>query len=168
MLSRADIETLLATHLGVDPAYVHRPKEVTVRDPVIAGSALLKWYEVHAPGAPVPEEVRGLAQAAFRDGRLAVEGFGFVVLHRCGESFHFLIASTWRNENELWQAVWYRDGAMERFEEFPRDGGQKPTFCVWELVPVLHEQRAWERFLRSPRDAAAAEHWLAERYQGPA
>jgi len=23
----------------------------------------------------------------------------------------------------------------------------KPTLCVWELVPVWHEQQAWVRFL---------------------
>jgi len=31
-----------------------------------------------------------------------------------------------------------------------------PAFCVWELVPVWHEQQAWKRFLESARDEAAA------------
>ena len=35
---------------------------------------------------------------------------GFVVLHRCGEDFYFLLVCTWRNENELWETVWAKDG----------------------------------------------------------
>jgi hypothetical protein len=61
------------------------------------------------------------------------------VLHRCGASFYFLIASTWRNENELWETVWYR-----------------------------REQQAWVRFLQSERDAEAADRWLHDVYRGPA
>ena len=39
---------------------------------------------------------------------------GFVVLHRCGESFYFLLVCTWRNENELWETVWAKDGDGRR------------------------------------------------------
>ena len=35
---------------------------------------------------------------------------GFVILHRCGEDFYFLLISTWRNENELWETVWAKAG----------------------------------------------------------
>ena len=34
---------------------------------------------------------------------------------------------------------------------FHRDAEHKPTLCVWELVPVQHEQQAWTRFLASAR-----------------
>jgi hypothetical protein len=92
-----------------------------------------------------------------------------VILHRCGAAFYFLIVCTWRNSNEMWQTVFYKDGdAMREFALFPREGEHKPTLCVWELVPVWHEQQAWERFLRSPRDTAAAAAWFADRLSGPA
>ena len=32
---------------------------------------------------------------------------------------------------------------------------------------MLHEQQAWIRYLRSPRDAAARAAWLADAYAGP-
>jgi hypothetical protein len=75
-----------------------------------------------------------------------------VVLHRCGNDFYFLIVCTWRNSNELWQTVFYKDGdGMVDFAPFPREGAHKPTLCVWELVPVIHEQQTWVRFLGSTR-----------------
>ena len=65
--------------------------------------------------------------------------------------------------------MFYKDGdAMADFEIFPREGAHKPTFCVWELVPVWHEQGAWERFLLSSRDEAAARAWWDDRFSGPA
>src|SRR5438128_599716 len=83
----------------------------------------------------------GLARTRLRAAPLAATGLGFVILHRCGESFYFLIVCTWRNSNELWQTVFYKDGeAMKEFALYPRDGEHKPTLCVWELVPVGHEQ----------------------------
>jgi hypothetical protein len=57
---------------------------------------------------------------------------------------------------------------MADFALWPRDGMHKPTFCVWELAPVWHETKSWERFLMSARDEAAAEIWQADVYAGPA
>jgi hypothetical protein len=117
----------------------------------------------------VPDEVTRLARAYLAANPLEARGLGFVVLHRCGSDFYFLIVCTWRNNNEVWQTVFYKNGeAMADFAIFPRDGDHKPTLCVWELVPVLHEQQAWTRFLTSPRDEAAAEQWMANRYAGAA
>jgi len=45
---------------------------------------------------------------------------------------------------------------MPDFALWPRDGMHKPAFCVWELMPVWHENKSWERFLVSARDEAAA------------
>jgi len=66
-----------------------------------------------------------------------------VVLHRCEQDFHFPIACTWRNSNELWETVLNKDSqAMQFFREFPREVMHKPVFCVWELIPVWHERLA--------------------------
>lgn len=160
---------VLATDLGVDPEYRHMPKRATPGEPLDLAGAVLKWYGLHPDGRPVPDEITRLARARLAATPLEARGLGFVLLHRCGEDFYFLIVSTWRQSNELWETVFYKNGdAMEDFEPFPRDGVHKPAFCVWELAPVWHEAKAWERFLLSPRDEAAADAWLDDRFAGPA
>src|SRR3546814_4391337 len=42
----------------------------------------------------------------------------FVILHRCGADFYFLLVSVWRGSNELWEAVWYQHGDMPAFAPF--------------------------------------------------
>jgi hypothetical protein len=159
---------IVAQELGVAASYRHAPKRVVAGEPLAAGDALLKWYEVYADGKPVPEPIAAAAREHLARTPLEAKGLGFVVLHRCGEAFYFLIVSTWRNENELWETVYYKDAGMTAFAPFPRDGEHKPMMCVWELVPAWHEQQAWTRFLATPRDAAAAQRWLDERYSGAA
>ena len=160
---------ILETDLGVAPGYRHTPKRVTPGEPLEPAGAVLKWYGLHADDSPVPDAIDRLARAHLTAAPLEARGLGFVILHRCGQGFYFLIVCTWRNENEIWQTVFYKDGdAMADFALFPRDGAHKPTFCVWELVPVWHEQQAWVRFLTTARDEAAAQQWLADRFAGPA
>ena len=67
----------------------------------------------------MPLALQALARRNLRDaaragalGRLGE--LGFVILHRCGESFYFLLVCTWRNENELWETVWAKDGDERR------------------------------------------------------
>ena len=168
-LATTHLAQILETDSGVDPAYRHHPKRATPGEPLQLPGALLKWYGLHADDRPVPAEITRLARSRLAATPLEAKGLGFVVLHRCGTDFYFLIVCTWRNSNEIWQTVFYKDGdAMADFEIFPRDGAHKPTFCVWELVPVWHEQRAWERFLLSSRDEDAAQVWFRDRFAGPA
>ena len=133
---------------------------------------MLKWYDIAPGDEPVPGELRVLARgclrAAAESGALGLgDDLGFVILHRCGESFYFLIVSTWCNDNELWETVWAKNGEDDvAFRPWPREGTHVPTFCVWELGAVWHEQQAWSRFLRSERDAAAQEDYLRDRYEG--
>jgi hypothetical protein len=163
------IDRVLRAGVGVAPSYRHVPKHVSTGEPVELPGAILKWYEVHTADRIVPREVSDLARKAFESGAVTVEGLGFVVLHRCGEAFYFLIANTWRNENEIWETVFYKDGdGMSEFALFPRQLPHVPTYCVWELVPVWHEQQSWLRFLQSNRDAQAVERWVHETYQGAA
>jgi hypothetical protein len=160
---------ILDTDSGIDPGYLHTHKQVTPGEPLEPSGAMLKWYGLHPNDRPVPEEVTRLARARLMSAPLEARGLGFVILHRCGSDFYFLIVGTWRSSNELWETVFYKNGdAMADFELFPRDGAHKPTLCVWELVPVWHEQQAWERFLRSSRDEAAAQAWLENLFSGPA
>ena len=45
-------------------------------------------------------------------------------------------------------------------------GAHRPTFCVWELGVVWHEQRAWSRFLRSERNGEDEQAYLEDSYHG--
>jgi hypothetical protein len=100
---------------------------------------------------------RRFAERSTRARSLSTDDLGFVILHRCGESFYFLIVATWRNDNELWETVWAKNGESEVPSAVAARGTHRPTFCVWELGAVWHEQQAWSRFLRSSRGAAARE-----------
>jgi hypothetical protein len=153
--------------------YRHVPKLVHPAAVVEAGGALLKWYDIAEGERPVPREVRALAgegvDAIAEEQALAGE-LGFVMLHRCGATFYFLIVTTWRNENEAWATVWAKSGDEEpAFRPWPLDGGgHHPAFCVWELRAVCHESGAWSRYLRSGRDALAKKEYLRDAYTGAA
>jgi len=160
---------VLKTDSGIEQNYTHGPKEVVPAERLEVSDAFIKWYDIHPIGRPAPDKIRQLARHHLISTKLDARGLGFLLLHRCGESFYFLIVCTWRNSNELWETVFYKDGdVMSEFRPFPRDGSHKPAFCVWELVPVWHEQQAWVRFLSSARDEAAAEEWARDQYAGEA
>ena len=166
---RKRLASILQNDLGIDPSYKHAPKRVTPGELLETSGAALKWYAVYSQDRHVPDEITRLARAYLISNPLEARGLGFVLLHRCGKDFYFLIVNTWRNNNELWETVFYKDGeAMKDFASWPREGAHKPAFCVWEMTPVFHEQKTWERFLKSARDEAAAQVWLKDRYSGEA
>lgn len=153
---------------AVTPDYRHVEKQVRAAESLMLDDAFLKWYDVAPAQALVPGNVRTLARrnlrVAARSGALDLaRDLGFVVLHRCGEGFYFLLVCTWRNDNELWVTVWAKDSDGE--PEF-RPRSHRPTFCVWELGAVCHERQAWSRFLRSDRDEPAKLAYLRDCYEG--
>ena len=154
---------------SVDPGYRHGPKLAVPGDNLVLGDARLKFYLLAPADKPVPEAIAGDARA-FLPGALELgDERGFVILHRCGEGFYFLLVSVWRGSNELWEAVFYRDAGMDGFARFDPaypDDGPRPTFCVWELGVVSAEAAAWSRFLASPRGEADERAWLADRFGG--
>ena len=156
----------------VEAGYEHVSKVVSPEPRLTLRDAVLKWYDIAPGDAPVPLAVRALARRNLRDaskaGELALgDGLGFAILHRCGESFYFLLISTWRNDNELWETVWAKNGDSDHaFRPWPIDGPHRPTFCVWELGAVCHEQQAWSRFLRSPRSERDKEDYLRASFAG--
>jgi hypothetical protein len=163
------LESILQNDLGVAKNYGHGPKEMTPGAAMETNGALLKWYALAPQDRQVPPEIDRLARNYLEKTRLEAAGFGFVILHRCGNDFYFLIVSTWRGNNEVWETVFYKNGgAMSDFALWPRDGMHKPTFCVWELAVVWHETKSWERFLGSARDKAAAQTWLSDVCAGAA
>lgn len=157
----------------LDPAYLHRPKQAHPGPVLCAGKLDLKWYDLDEPTFPVLPATRDAARSYLRatdpdpdpDDRA-----GFVILHRCGKTFHFLLTCLWRGNNELWQGVHYMDGDMPAFSPFlpayPALGAARPTFCVWELGIVAAEALAWQTYLSSPRTAADLDRWRQDTRQG--
>ena len=163
------LSSILENDSGIGPEYRHISKRVTPGETIETPGAVLKWYAVHPEDQPVPNEITRLARSYLTRTALEATGLGFVILHRCGNDFYFLIVCTWCGSNEIWETVFYKDGdAMEDFALFARENSHKPTFCVWELAPVWHEQESRVRFLKTARDEAAAEAWLGDLYAGAA
>ena len=142
----------------VRPDYRHAPKLARPASTVGLGDAVLKWYDIAPPGrAGARRECARLRDAGSPRPRASASSgsatrSGFVILHRCGDGFHFLLVSTWQNDNELWETVWAKDGDDDpEFHPWPIDGSHRPTFCVWELGAVAHERLAWSHYLLSDR-----------------
>ena len=164
--------SVAAANEVVRPDYRHGLKLVQPASTVALGDAVLKWYDIAPRGEPVTEHVRTLARRGLADavrlGELRLgEALGFVVLHRCGAGFHFLLVSTWQNDNELWETVWAKDGDDDpEFHPWPLEGSHRPTFCVWELGAVAHERLAWSQYLLSARDGEARRSYLRDAFEG--
>lgn len=154
---------------GVPSDYCHYAKQAVPQAPLDLRGAALKFYHLERPGEPVPPALTEKARAwlARAEGIFEADDCGFVILHRCGADFHFLLPAIWRGANEAWEAVAYHQGEMADFARFdpayPAPAGQgapaRPTFCVWELAIVAHEALAWARFLGSAHDEDALIAW---------
>jgi len=158
--------------LGNIPAdYRHSEKLITPGPDLALPGAYLKWYDVRLPEVEIPAEVAAEGRQFLADevaaGRLAIDGeLGFVICHRCGESFYFLLVCTWRNQNEMWESVYAQDLAVGGGFALVPQAEHLEVICVWELGAVLHEQQAWSRYLRSARDEQAKRDYLADRHRG--
>ena len=159
---------------NVVASYVHRDKMILPGEILALRGVVLKWYDIALAETPVPDDVRKTARTFLERQSLKADflmngGLGHAILHRCGADFYFLLVSTWRNENELWKSTYYLDQKKNQtdFAEFIFQTSHIGTFCVWELGAVWHEQQAWRRYLRSARDDAAKQIYLADTYTGP-
>ncbi len=146
--------------------YVHRDKMATPCDMLATQNAQLKWTNIATREKPVPAAIDVLARNFVRNSSDASD-LGFVILHRCGESFYFLLVSTWRNNNELWETVYAKENAAEEdFKPFTVTTAHRGTYCIWELGVVSHEQQAWKRFVVSDRQAGDVSEYLNDQYEG--
>jgi hypothetical protein len=153
-------------------AYSHRAKDAVPGPAARFGAALLKWYDLDERAYRITPQTRTLARAALQDfgAHLTDDCAGFAILHQCSASFAFLLISTWRGNNELWQSVHYIDTPLTTFAEFdpayPKAPNLRPTFCVWELGIVAHEAQAWQRYLASDRSAEDFALWQSDCLRG--
>ena len=159
--------------LSPSSLYQHRPKDASPGRVAQFGAASLKWYDLDEPANRITQHTRDLAHAALKDFAtdLIEDCAGFAILHQCSASFAFLLISTWRGNNELWQSVQHIDTPLARFAPFtpayPVAAALRPTFCVWELGIVAFEAQSWQRYLHSGRTAADFSNWQADYYDGP-
>ncbi len=175
MTTTTDIRTELLARLGTIPAdYVHRDRESTSGAPIEVANGILKWHSVHVASVPIPEEETEAAREYVRKLDLAGQldpdqGLGFVVHHK-STAHAFLQISFWQGNNELWLAVAYRllSDPIEQWTKNPVFEKSTPFACVWELSPIWHERNAWSNYLKSDRDHAAKQTWLADAYDGVA
>lgn len=166
---------------GVSDDYLHYQKVAVPLDPVIASGVSLKFYALEKQSESVPAAIAAMARAKLI--ALAADSAsgwldgdcGFVMIHRCGADFHFLLPSIWRGSNELWEGVLYHHGNMTSFERFDPayppitpDGiaAIRPTFCVWELGIVAHEALIWGQFLSSERGEVDLARWQEDMFSG--
>ena len=175
--AQPELAGLDLSRVGNIPAgYRHDHKLITPGTDLALPDAYLKWYDVRLPEVEIPAEViaegRQFLLAEVDSGRLEIDGeLGFVICHRCGDSFYFLLVCTWRDKNEMWETVYIQDystpasAAGAGFALSPQ-GTHLAVLCVWELGAVLHEQQAWSRYLRSARDEQAKRDYLADRFTG--
>lgn len=99
------LTSILKDDLGISPGYKHIPKRVTPGEALEPSGVVLKWHAVYQDDRPVPDEITQLARSYLTTNSLEARGLGFVLLHRCGKDFYFLIVSTWRGSNEIWETV---------------------------------------------------------------
>jgi hypothetical protein len=153
----------------VPDGYRYYEKLVTPGDDLSVNGAYLKWYDIYPADAPVtPEQIaecRAFIEAEAPNLNLQNE-LGFVLLHRAGH-YLLLMVNTWRNTNEIWEAVYVKDlDQPGGYRENVFENNHRGTFCVWELGPVWHERHAWVRFLSSKRDNTAKLEYINDRFEG--
>lgn len=170
MPDKTQIEAVPAQSVGA--AYIHYDKEIEPKQELSLAGRRLKWYDIFTPGEPVPPAIHLMARD-FLEKRAGAGEFGqlgdlgFVILHRCGADFYFLLVCSWTGNQELWESVYAKDGSDSGFRDFPLPGPHRGTYCVWEMGAVWHEQQAWRRFLFSDRSEMAVAAWLKDQYKGP-
>src|SRR5262245_40554990 len=106
----------LHTTPSVADNYIHADKLITRGEVLTLGGLRLKWYDVARRELGVEPEIAAHARRHLElraaGGALDLKGdLGFVILHRCGGEFYFLIVNTWANENEIWEQVFAKESA---------------------------------------------------------
>jgi hypothetical protein len=154
----------------VAPAYQHRQKFVKPGDALITSNVYLKWYDIYHEETPIPsqfvDEARSFLLSELEAGKLPLKNeLGFAIHHQCSRAY-ILYICTWRNENEVWETIYFKDLTDDGTFRLLERGSTAPTFCVWVLGVVWHEQQAWARYLYSERDDAAKYVYVQDQMTG--
>ncbi len=153
----------------VPEGYLYYEKVITPGEDLALPNAYLKWYDLYPDDAPITPEQRAECRAFLTEQveRLKFNGdLGFVIFHRAG-SVLLLLLTTWRNTNELWESVYYKEvNGAGGYQPIDPTTQHRGVYCVWELGTVWHERNAWVRFLSSSRDEAAKLAYINDRFSG--
>ncbi len=160
----------LRTFEQVAPAYQHRQKFVKPGDALMTSHIYLKWYDIYPEELPIPFELvhdaRSFLLSEMEAGNLQLKNeLGFAIHHRCSNQY-ILYICTWRNENEVWETLYHKDLTGDGQFRVLERSSTTPTFCVWVLGAVWHEQQAWTRYLYSERDDAAKYAYAQDQMTG--
>jgi len=161
----------LSNYEQVAAEYRHRQKVARPGEALVTPTVYLKWYDIYYEETPIAphlvDEARSFLLAEVEGGRLPLKNeLGFVVHHQCTGAY-ILYISTWRNENELWETIYIKDLVVDsEFQQLKRNA-TTPTYCVWVLGVVGHEQRAWTRYLYTSRDNTAKYAYVQDQLTGP-
>ncbi|HET8842401.1 MAG TPA: hypothetical protein VFN35_13100 [Ktedonobacteraceae bacterium] len=170
-VNRATIPHLASLGNIVPDGYEYEEKIILPGEDLNLPQVYLKWYDIRHPEREItPAQVassRAFLVSEIEAGRLQFQDeLGFAILHHCG-SVLLLLLTTWRNTNELWEALYVKEVPETGGYAPVADGGcQRGTYCVWELGAVWHERQAWVRYLRSSRDEEAKYAYLTDRFSG--
>ena len=153
----------------IPEGYEYYEKLIRPADGLSLPTAYLKWYNLYPPDAPITDEqlaeCRTYVAKAVEELKLKDE-LGFVILHRAGH-YLLLMIQTWRNTNEIWEAVYFKDlDQSSGYVPNVFENNHRGTFCVWELGAVWHERHAWVRFIQSKRDEAAKLAYINDLFSG--
>lgn len=154
----------------VAPDYRHTQKSIRSGPALVTADVYLKWHLIYPEHLPIPDEQVLEAQTLLREeistGRLDLKDeVGFVVQHRTA-GFLILYVCTWRGNNEVWETLYHKRVDADTGYEILQRENTSPTFCVWVLSAVTHEQKAWSRYLLSERDQPAREAYLSDHLTG--
>jgi hypothetical protein len=154
----------------VSSTYQHQPKFVRPGPALVTNNVYLKWSLIEPESLPITPDQVNDAQVFLLEElstvRLKLHNeVGFVVQHRCAKVL-ILYVCTWRGDNEVWETLYHTVLEPEARYKVTQRENTSPTFCVWVLPAVLHEQRAWVKYLESSRDLMAQEAYLHDQLTG--
>jgi hypothetical protein len=159
----------------VSSTYQHQHKSVRPGPALETSGVYFKWSLIEPESLPITpaqvNEAQTFLLEELNSKRLKLHNeVGFVVQHRCAKVL-ILYVCTWRGDNEVWETLYHTvvgseaDVANAHYKVTQREN-TGPTFCVWVLPVVLHEQRAWVQYLESSRDHAAQTAYLGDQFAG--
>jgi hypothetical protein len=154
----------------VSSTYQHQHKSVRPGPALVTNEVYLKWSLIEPESLPVTpaqiDEAQAFLLEELSTGRLKLHNeIGFVVQHRCAKVL-ILYVCTWRGDNEVWETLYHTPVEPDARYKVTERENTSPTFCVWVLPAVLHEQRAWVKYLESSRDQVAQEAYLGDQLSG--
>ncbi len=161
---------------SVPAEYRHHQRLVTPEQGISINGVWFKWYDIRRPGVEIPEalnkETRRFLSIEAEAGRLSTNGeLGFVIFHLADgphgtNTLGILMVMTWRYSNEIWKTLYLKNVDEDSPYDVVVSESNVPTYCVWELGAVLHEQQAWIRFLSSNRDPQSVRVYLGDQFEG--